>query len=144
MGFKCPWPRGSHEEEHFPCGVKSIDLVDDFIHNEVPGHLVAWYIGYKFAFTIPYPPKRLKDKGAPQEDIEHSKRVWREICRNPSEFVEKRLPKSGSEARELLEKVVEMGKRRDVRIHHLSKVEACLKCPKGRLGHVRVEGQAEG
>lgn len=48
--FKCPWPKGGHEEEHFPCGIK---YIDEKVHHCVPGHFLTWWIKLKAAFTTP-------------------------------------------------------------------------------------------
>ena len=47
MVFECPWPKGSHKEDHFPCGVLYLDVdSDEHTHFHVPGHVLKWYIRY--------------------------------------------------------------------------------------------------
>ena len=50
MRFECPWPKGEHREEHFPCGVKYINIhIDEHIHSYVPGHILINYLRWKKA-----------------------------------------------------------------------------------------------
>jgi len=105
VSFKGPWPKGRHREERFPCGVRYIDLIDERIHSEVPGHIVLWYI---CSFFIPEVPRN-----------------WREIYREPSALIEKYLPKCGDEARELLREAA-----RYRNLYYSREVKTCINCPK--------------
>lgn len=72
MDEKCPWPKGNHLEEHFPCGSKCIDIdKDEHIHSHVPGHILVQFIRWKESMFEPELRIRFKNgEGARRTLIE--------------------------------------------------------------------------
>ena len=148
--FTCPWPEGGHLEYHFPCCIRLMEIVDDYIHNEVPGHLVEWYIGY--IFTLTFPGILLGDSRERQKFIKaletrslQAEKILNELnklkdpkacaryalrdSRIRDAIIDAYIPQHGHEVRELLERLLA---KRIRRLRHKEKIKACLKCPKAK------------